>query len=406
MAITSNATYQSSQNTDTTRTLTTVIRKHIREEEVDVLRNHQLTAKLEADGRISTNMGGAGFDWPIRYRLHEVQDNNGTDPRNFVAQEMWKIANLEYRGYQVTDAISKKEKLAAQGREGIIKVASTMVERLMTSLKETFARELYIDGNASGNGKKMHGIESMMAERRDSGPISQSINRTTTGSSLADRDVNAADPAMWPEDEYAGLSTDLGDYGGAQLSGSWPDGSADPQFDFFTPLLVNTNSTFFSASSPGWASNAKDILSWGIIHAQRNARLDDQLDIVMLDRTLYYQARALLTDAERIQVTNKTGLRSFGFKNVFEIDGTEITWEYGVPMTTTYRTSGVATSVETGYGFNTSNMHLYSMQDGLFKSEGPEHDIDSQYDKVVVDFLGNLKFASPRRFVKWAAYSA
>ena len=398
MAIGSDIVYPSSQNTDTTRTLTTVIRKHMRDVEREMLRQHRLTAMLEQEGRIEFNASGAGFDWPIQYRLHDVQDNNGTDPRNFVAQDLWKIANLEYRGYQVTDAISKKEKLAAKGPEGIIKVADRIVERLKQSIKESFAREFYIDGNASGNTKRIHGLESFF------GVPLNTASQSLTVTSGAERDVNIADPVMAAEDEYAGLDTDLGTYGGAQLSGVWPLGVADPQYDFYTPLIINTGSTYFGATA-GWATNAREALSFGIINAQRNASMDDQMDFVLMDRLLYYQARNLLTDAERILVTNKTGLRAFGFKNTFELDGIECSWEYGIPLTGRVITDGAATTYkETAYGVNLKNMTLFSMQDSLFKTEGPEYDIDSQHDKVVVDMLGNLKCASPRRFVKWADY--
>lgn len=402
MAVQNDVRFQSSQNTDTTRTLTTVIRKHIREEEVEVLRNHRLTAKLENDGRVQTGVGGAGFDWEVRYRLHDVNDNNGTDPRNFVAQEMWKIANLEYRGYQVTDAISKKEKLAARGQEAIINVASKIVDRLKESIRETFARELYIDGEASGNTKRIHGIESMMGVGVGAGTVMEGLNYSTyTGTP---EDATNTTIVMNPDDTYAGLNTGLGYYGGSQISGIFPLGVAEPQYDFYSPVIVNTGCDYFDGTTDGFASNAREALSFGILNSQRNSAISDQMDMVLMDRSLYYLARNRLTDAERIIVTNKTGLRSFGFKQVFEIDGVECSWEYGTPLTSTVRTAGTV-SAPAAYGFNTKNMTLYSMQDELFKVEGPEYDIDTQHDKVVVDFLGNLKFSSPRRFVKWARYS-
>jgi hypothetical protein len=403
MAIVTNPTYDQSTVTTTTRALYTTIRDHFRDEEVEILRRFKVWRMLDEAGRIHMGASGAGFDWPVRYRIHEVQDTTGADPRNFVAQDLWKLANLDYRGYQVTDAISKREDLENKGREGIIKVASGMVERLKESLNEVMPREMYTDGMASGNSRKLCGFDTFTGVKQAAG-VDQSINITTTGSSLNFQNVAAADPVMWPDDSYAGLSTDLGDYGGAQVSGTWPDGIADPHFDFWSPVLVNSNSSFFGAS-PQWATYARDILSFGIIHSQRNAPSEGNMDMVVCDRTLYTQARNILTDAERIIVTNKTGLRSFGFRDIFEIDGVEVTWEYGVPYTNAYRTS-TATPVPAAYGFSIGNMDLYSLQSSLFKVEGPEYDIDSAHTKVVVDFLGNLKFKSPRRFTKWAAYSA
>lgn len=407
MAVQNDIRYPSSQNTDTTRTLTTIIRKHFREVEEEMLREHRLTAKLENDGRIITGVGGAGFDWPVQYRLHNVVDNNGTDPRNFVAQDLWLLANLEYRGYQVTDAISKKEKAAAKGQEAVIKVASGLVDRLKTSIRETFARELYVDGEAAGNSKRIHGIESMMGISTGAGTIHEGWSYNATAADVAagtTEDATNTTYVMAPSDTYAGLSTALGNYGGSQLTGVFPLGVAEPQYDFWAPLVVNTGSDYFDGTTDGFSSNAREALSFGILNSQRNSAMSDQMDMVLMDRALYFLARNRLTDAERIIVTNKTGLRSFGFKHVFEIDGVECSWEYGIPLTSTVRTAGTVLA-PAAYGYNTANMTLYSMQNELFKVEGPEYDIDTQHDKVVVDFLGNLKFSSPRRFVKWVRYS-
>ncbi len=76
-----------------------------------------------------------------------------------------------------------------------------------------------------------------------------------------------------------------------------------------------------------------------------------------------------------------------GFQEVFQQDGVEISWEYGVPGAV-------------GYGFNIDNMELMSWQDDLFDVRGPIfNELNNAYH-VVIDFLGQIKFNTPRKFMK------
>jgi hypothetical protein len=43
------------------------------------------------------------------------------------------------------------------------------------------------------------------------------------------------------------------------------------------------------------------------------------------------------------------------------------------------------------------------MESQMFNSEGPFYDETSQSYRFVVSTLGNLKFKSPRSFIKWKA---
>ncbi|MGH7127571.1 MAG: hypothetical protein ACREIV_03315, partial [Planctomycetaceae bacterium] len=55
------------------RSSSTTLAHHIREVEESMLRNYQLGALLESAGRIEYNKSGEGFDWPVEYRLHNVE---------------------------------------------------------------------------------------------------------------------------------------------------------------------------------------------------------------------------------------------------------------------------------------------------------------------------------------------
>jgi len=364
------------------RTSATTLAKHIREVEESMLRNFQLGALLESAGRINFNNSGEGFDWPVQYRLHKVEGNTGETQRNFARRNLWKTANLDFRGYQVTDTMYYREFRSNRGPEGIVKVFDNFVERLETSITEGLGGEYYVDGSATGNEQSWNGLESMFV-----------LNGTVNSTSGAQRAANAADIVGYPNDTYAALSTVLGNYGGENESGQyWPDGIADPEYDFWSPLVVNYTSTH--ADLPGttntFAGQGDEAMRYAIINAQRNTSKNGQITNILLARDLYMALLNLIDDKERIAISSENSLRALGFKNVLNFDGIEVSWEAAIA-------SGV------GYGLNYDNMELKSMDDALLRSEGPEYDIHSQSFNAVVSTLSNMKFSSPRNFFKLAA---
>lgn len=364
------------------RTAATTLANHIREVEESMLRNYQMGALLEAGGRVNYNNSGEGFDWPVQYRMHKVEGNTGETQRNFARRNLWKTANLEFRGYQTTDSMYYREFRSNKGPEGVVKVFDNFVERLETSLTQGLGGEYYADGSASGNEQSWHGLESMFV-----------LNGTVNSTSGAQRSANAADIVGYPNDTYSGLSTVLGNYGGENESGQyWPDGIADAEYDFWSPLVVNYTTTHadLPSSTNTWAGQGDEAMRYAIINAQRNTSKNGQITNILLSRDLYMGLLNIIDTKERIQISSEQSLRALGFKNVLNFDGIEVSWEAAIA-------SGV------GYGVNYDNMELKSMDESLLRSEGPEYDINSQSFNAVVSTLSNLKFSSPRNFFKLAA---
>jgi hypothetical protein len=361
-------------STDWARSIATTIVNHLREEEVASLRKYKLFAALEGSGQIRTNMSGRGFDWELQYRNHTPSGNNGETPRTFARQNLWKRAELEFRGAQASDAIYKKEMLENRSAQALVNVAGKMASRLLTSMEQYLAKEWIVDGYAAGNELRFHGIESFMG---NNGTVN-----VTTG---AQRAANAADPFCYPTDTYAGLSTVLGAYGGSQTTGVWPNGYADPEFDFFSPVQVNFTSSYFGGAT--WKDNCVKAVREAIHQTRRNDSKEDQVDMVLLDRRLFIDFLNTLDSKERVIVSRTNGLRSYGFTDVFELDGVEISSENSVPA-------------NTGYGLSVGNIELLCMEGQLLNSEGPFYDEITQQYRYVVSTLGNLKFKSPRNFFK------
>lgn len=374
-----------SSSVDWARSIATTIVNHLREEEIASLRKYKFFAALEGAGQIRTNMSGRGFDWEIQYRNHTPSGNNGETPRNFSRENLWKKAELEYRGAQVTDAIYKREMLENRGQAALINVAGGMATRLEESMSQHLAKEIYIDGNKAGNELRFHGLESMFA-----------IDGTVSIVDGTKRAANADDPFGWPADNYAGLNTGLGAVAGSQLEGSWPNGVADPEYDHWSPIVVNYTSKYFKgknsagADSFTWQDQCVQAVREGIQQAKRNDTKESQIDMVVLDRKLYIDYMNKLDSKERALISSNTGLKLYGFKDAFQQDGVDITTEYSVPL-------------NTGYGLSIANMELYCMEGNLLTSEGPFYNEDTQAYRYVVSVLGNIKLKSPRNFFKLQA---
>lgn len=366
-------------STDWARSIATTIVNHLREEELASFRKFKVFAALEGSGNVRMNMSGRGFDWEVRYRNHTPSGNNGETPRNFARQNLWKRAELEYRGAQVTDAIYKKEMLENRSAQALVNIAGKMSSRLIESMEQYLGVEWTKDGYAAGNELRFHGIESFMG-----------YNGTLNVSTGAQRTANAADPFASPSDTYAGISTALGAYGGSQLEGVWPNGRAEPEFDFYSPVIVNTTSTYFGGST--WAANCVKAIREALHQTRRNDTKEDQIDMVLLDRRSYIDFLNSLDSKERVIITpgRQNGLRSYGFTDVVELDGVEISADGAVPA-------------NSGYGLAIGNMELLCMSGQLLESEGPFYDEITQQYRYVVSHLGNLKFKSPRNFFKLAA---
>lgn len=350
----------------------TTIHKFIRDYEKNVMRNRKILAKLQADGRVTYGWSGDLVEWRLQYRQHNLQGTADAETLTFARMDQFVKAQLEYRGYAMTDMVTKKERLMNTGTEAIINRYSEVAGLMMESIEASMGDEFYIDGNATGNEKRMHGIESFMG---------------TTGSAIV------GSPVMNPSDSYGGLSTALGDKGGT-WTGTWPKGKGDPEYDYFSPLVLDATSTLAAASggwtssTATWAARCLEILRFALVHSMRNNSGKGHINFGMLNSEYYRLFLESLASKERvvIQTNNKNTLRGLGFDDTVFFDGAELTYEFGVPSAT-------------AYGFNSNQMELRSMQKKLFDSQGPDFDIAAQAYRFVLDFYGNMYF-NPRYFFK------
>jgi hypothetical protein len=358
------------------REVNTTVRDYIREETPEILRQRILLAILNDRGLITMNHEGTAMDWKVRYRQAPLQGFGEMGTVTFSRQNRWKTAVLDWRQLIVPDMMTKKEKLVNKGTAAIIKVYDEMAPLLMEDMEEQFGDQLYNDGNT--NTDFFHGVESFLG----------------AGSLLSGA------PVANPNSTYAGLSCALGAYNGSwSNTNTWPIGTGDSHYDFWSPLIVDYTSANSSANN-GWEATTKDwrntcveATRFMILHAQKNKSKRTMMDLVLLDRDMYRRFVQKYQQEERIHVSpneGSSGAYKLGFKNMQNFDGVDITWEYGTPA-------------NVGYGFAMDAMELRSLQAELFEANGPVMDETSQSWRFWVDCYGNLKVRGVRNFGKLAA---
>lgn len=378
--------------TDWSRVIGTTIVNHLREEELATFRKFKIFALLESSGNVVMNQSGRGMDWNVRFRNAPVTGNTGDTPRTFSRVNMWKRAELPWRGFSTQDAIFRREMLENRGQQALVDVASKMAERLKESLEQHLSYQPYVDGNLAGRENDFHGLESFLG-------YDGTVDESVTGVATKRTSSNTADRFAYPSDTYAGLSTQLGYYGGGRINattGTWPNVPVDPEFDYYSPLIVNYNASSFNNLSSGnrnWKVNCVYAMREGIHGCKRNDTKEAQIDLVVLDRKLYIQFLNTYKEQERIVVSKENGLKALGFSDTVTLDGVEITSEYACPA-------------GKGYGLSIGNMELRCLENQLMVAEGPFYSEETQAYRYACSTLGNFRFRSPRNFFSLAPVTA
>lgn len=344
-----------------TTIVNTTTSNFLRDVEINIMRQRKLLALLQSKGRVTYNESGENLDWKIRYKRVPLSGFADGDTVTFARRDKWKTANLDWRGYQMTDMMSKLDRLKNKGVPQIIDIYADVVDGMLDDIEDQFGDQLYINGYAAGNNRLMHGIESFMSAAQ-----------------------NAGQPNATPNGTYGGLSTAPGNFGG-NWSAVWPQGKGDAHYDFWSPIPVDYTSTFWAGSgSQTWAKNCIDAIRFMLIKSRRSKSKKGALDLTLLNDELYRQFLTAIDGRQRLNISRneKQGLFALGFMDVVNFDGCDVTSEYGMPDAT-------------GYGFNTMQMELMSLQPKLFVANGPDWDPSTSTYRFLVDFYGNCRF-NPR----------
>lgn len=342
---------------------------YLREVEENIMRQRKLLALMRSKGRINYGEYGTKLDWKVRYKRAPINGFADGETLTFARRDRWKTAELEWRSYYSTDMASKMDQLKNRGTAQIIDLFAGMAENMLDDIEDNFCDELYANGSSDIH--RIHGIETFL----------------TQGSAIANTPVYA------PSATYAGLSCVLGTYGGQWTTAAWPLGKGDAHYDFWSPILVDYGSSYWGGSGQTFAKNGFSAIRFALMKARRSKAKKGMPDMVLLEDELMRAFKDTADDKEQINVNRgqASALVSLGFNDVINLDGCDVTSEYGMPE-------------YTGYVFNTQQMMLNSMQPQLFKLEGPILNEETMSYRFVIDFYGNMRF-NPRAFGKLYQFS-
>lgn len=328
-----------------------------------------LVALIKKHGRVKFKQGGSFYEWRIRYKEHPFIGIDDMEVLEWQREDTYKIALLPWREVAVKDVISKREIKLARGRkEQILNIYDDKMETLNKDFINGFSDNLWLDGNATGNTKKFHGLESIFADD----------NLTVDGDEFAK-----------PADSYAGLSTAEGAFGNP---------AGDPGERAFSPTLVNSG---FGGSN--WAASADKILRKAILRTQFGNSPDLRVTFITCVQRAYRELLDLMASKERIVIEKgeSNEITRLGFSAV-DFEGVPLTWEFGMPASP----ANPAAKTLDCYGLNVNGMLLAFCGEVEDMVEGNVYfDEDQRAYKMICESLGNLIIREPRLQFKVAAYA-
>lgn len=331
-----------------------------------IMRQRPFLSYLKKKGRMVMNSSGKTLDWRVRYRRNEGQDFDDMEGSTATRENRHKAASLGWGAFHMTEGITEIEKAINKGPEAILRVVSNLVDWMKGDLVIGLEERL-MQGSEAHSLTKIIGVENWMDE----------------GSALSDTLVYDANGT------YAGMTTDLGDYGGAYAG--FPYATCDPEATFWTPVLVDYESTSCEADTKEWRYTWEEACRYGI--GGLETMQGTTPDVIMVTPPMFRQIKESLSNAAHLNIERGKGgsmAAELGFTTV-NLDGVPIIAAYGLPA-------------NTGYGLCFDHMELHSLRPVLF-SEKKQEDITVYTEIFDLCFLGQLRIDSPAYSMKLYPYT-
>lgn len=321
---------------------------------------------LEQNGRITTGHSGTNVVWNVAMKTNLAREYEDMQGREFRRHDLLKQATLPWAAYDSTFALSKQDLLMNRGQEQITNLLEANITSMTDGMRQRLAGAIYQDGVPTAAG--LHGFMSWFG----------------AGATLSNGFFN-------PSDTYAGLSTALGTYGGTAPTTTWPVGKTEScEYDFWSPLILSATSTAWGSAAT-WAANCLDILMSAHTMVQRNAENPGPKHVFM-SPTWYRDLLRQITVKEQVIVGNTQMMAKLGYTSV-NFYGMEIVLDYYCPDAN-------------AFGINCDVLELMSMQNEVFSTDAKVTSEIDKTDRYGMDFIGQLKQASPRNDFRVAELGA
>ena len=318
----------------------------------ETIQNSIILSELKKRGRIKYNLSGKALTWDLKVKQRALDAVDDMESLEFARQNIYEQLTLPWRGYRAQDVISNKERLMCKGNEALVNIWGEKMESLMSDANDRLSAELFVDGNASGNTKKFHGIESIFG----------AASATTTSEFATSSET------------YAGVSP-------AAVHGT--ESATSP----YSPQLVHEDYTSYSS----WTTSATKIMRSLVSACSIRNNKKGRPDLAMKTESRFNAFKNLLASKEQIIAGPPTpGMLYAGAKGV-AYDGVIVTWDFDCPADVTYM-------------LNFDQIELNILSSKLwFPATGYKVETDAHLFSV--NIWGNMKFNSPRYQGKSGAFA-
>lgn len=360
----------------------TLTSRYMKGAERETMRKRLFWALLNKRGLIEKGVGGVDLTWQVRYLQPPVTPYRDAGTVDYQRINEYLRCTLPWRSYVSTQSMTKGEVAMHKGPSNIVDKWKELLPNLKEGVQDKISTELYVDGNATGNTNRFHGLESCLA---------------------AGGTVQATDRIAVPNDNYAGHYTTLGQISGtwsADLPNTagiqpnytqncdWPEGNGSTDYDYFAPKLVNYKSTKWTGQTDFYSNSERAVrqaIAWTRVNNS-----DECADLVLLANSLFVDFKNYQSSKMRTIVPAKEA-NDLGFPNALMFDGAIIDTEFGVP-------AGV------GYGITLNQIDVQSVYPDIFSVDGPTWDPTHLAWLLSVTVMGNLRLR-PKGLFKLAAYA-
>ena len=298
----------------TARILATTYQKWLEGYSDETEEDHPLLASWKASGNIDYSGSGVHYQESVKFKRLRLEGYGDLDRLEWARKNLYKVQQHEWRALQLTDAISSKEMRQNKGFEARVKLFVDKLGQMRNDADDDLGKFLYADGQAPGNEKSLEGFMTMFP--------------SYTGA--------AGNLYGAPTGTYGGIDETEGAYGGVGVYAGLVRESADPEYDFWAPVIVNATTTALTGAATTWAASAEELLGHAITQAVRGNNKSHSLSMFCCSRSNYAILKDSQRSKERIIVdpgADRSLLVSLGFKGVIMVDGVDVIVDTDVPAT-------------------------------------------------------------------------
>jgi hypothetical protein len=368
------------------------------------MRKSAFLERLKAKKCVEYNKRGiTACTWPAKHGRRDIEEIDGTQtPISLPYYSLEDQASLSWSQYRMGDSIPKIVRLMnAAGPTQVFSLYEKHLTELTDDFLQAYRYRLWQDGNRTRAG--LAGILTAFGSSATPSYFSSQdrpvYNQPKTDYvSLDDSAATGArtDGNSWwacsPTQTYAGISTVLGTrdstWNGPSTVG-WPDGSFSPGFCYWSPIICNYQSSYFTPNAQvtlgvttyTWKSQWQQAVNrtCAFLNDIRNAGVDT----IMMTSTMLADCEDSMISQQRFvagEMGADAGDVSLGIRNL-SYNGRQFITEFGVPA-------------NCAFCLPFSKLHLWSMQGDIIANE-KDMDIVTLEDLFALDAFTQLWIESP-----------